>query len=192
MLPLLLASSSVYRRSLLAKLQVPFTWHSPAIDEQAQPGESARDLVARLAQQKARALADDYPDTLIIGSDQAAQLNGEIIGKPADREQAIQQLRRASGQCVSFHTGLALYNSQTRHMQMDVVTYRVFFRTLSDAQIKRYIEREAPLDCAGSFKSEGLGITLFTKMQGDDPNALIGLPLIRLCDLLANEGVELP
>jgi len=190
---LLLASSSPYRRELLDRLQLPFSWQSPSIDETRLPGEAAINLVKRLAEEKARALADSHPDHLIIGSDQVAVLsNGQILGKPHDLARAQQQLRAASGSSVTFLTGLALLNSNTGQCQVDCVPFTVHFRSLSDAQILRYLQREQPFDCAGSFKSEGLGISLFRSTEGEDTSSLIGLPLIRLVDMLLNEGVEIP
>lgn len=190
---LLLASSSPYRRELLERLQLPFTWQSPSIDETRLEDESGIDLVKRLAEEKARALADRHPDHLIIGSDQVAVLgNGEILGKPHDLPRAQQQLRAASGSSVTFLTGLALLNSNTGQCQVDCVPFTVHFRPLSDERILRYLQREQPFDCAGSFKSEGLGISLFRSTEGEDATSLIGLPLIRLVDMLLNEGVEIP
>lgn len=190
---LLLASSSPYRRELLERLQLPFTWQSPSIDETRLEDESGIDLVKRLAEEKARALADRHPDHLIIGSDQVAVLgNGEILGKPHELPRAQQQLRAASGSSVTFMTGLALLNSNTGQCQVDCVPFTVHFRPLSDERILRYLQREQPFDCAGSFKSEGLGISLFRSTEGKDATSLIGLPLIRLVDMLLNEGVEIP
>lgn len=191
-LPLLLASSSPFRRELLNKLGLPFAHAAPDIDETPIEGESASSLVERLAIQKANALGSAYPDHLIIGSDQVAVNNGVILGKPHTKERAISQLQACRGKHVTFYTGLAVLNSQTGSCFSCVEPFSVYFRELSDAQITRYIEQEQPLQCAGSFKSEGLGITLFERMHGDDPNALVGLPLIRLVDLLARHGVELP
>ncbi|NRH26932.1 nucleoside triphosphate pyrophosphatase [Pseudomonas sp. MS19] len=190
--PLVLASSSPYRRQLLARLCVPFDCSSPDIDESPRPNEDATSLVSRLSLEKAQALRDHYPQHLIIGSDQVAVLNGQILGKPHTFERAEQQLRAASGNSVSFLTGLTLFNSTNSTYQTDCVPFTVHFRTLSDAQIKRYLEAEQPLDCAGSFKAEGLGISLFKSTEGSDVNSLIGLPLIRLVDMLSNEGIELP
>jgi len=190
---LLLASSSPYRRELLDRLQLPFTWQSPSIDETRREGEAAIDLVRRLAEEKARALAGQYTEHLIIGSDQVAVLDdGQILGKPHDLQRAQKQLRAASGSSVTFLTGLALLNSQSGHCQVDCVPFTVHFRSLSDAQIARYLEREQPFDCAGSFKSEGLGISLFRSTEGEDSTSLVGLPLIRLVDMLSNEGIDIP
>lgn len=190
---LLLASSSPYRRELLERLQLPFTWQSPSIDESRREGEAAIDLVKRLAEEKARALATDHPGHLIIGSDQVAVLgSGEILGKPHDLPRAQQQLRAASGSSVTFLTGLALLNTCTGRCQVDCVPFTVHFRPLGDEQILRYLQREQPFDCAGSFKSEGLGISLFRSTEGEDATSLIGLPLIRLVDMLLNEEIEVP
>lgn len=190
---LLLASSSPYRRELLARLQLPFSWQSPSIDESQRAGEGAVELVKRLAEEKARALSRDNPDHLIIGSDQVAVLeNGQILGKPHDLERARSQLRAASGGSVTFLTGLALLNTAADHCQVDCVPFTVHFRHLNDEQILRYLQREQPFDCAGSFKSEGLGISLFRSTEGQDSTSLIGLPLIRLVDMLLAEGVEIP
>ncbi|HSH29232.1 MAG TPA: nucleoside triphosphate pyrophosphatase [Thiohalobacter sp.] len=191
-LTLVLGSSSPFRRELLERLGLPFECHSPDIDESARPGETPRDLVARLSEAKARAVAAVWPQALIIGSDQVAVVDGEILGKPGSHERAREQLGRLSGREVTFLTGLALYNSKLDRVQFDVVHYSVEFRDLSAEQIERYLEQEQPYNCAGSFRSEALGITLFRRMQGDDPNALVGLPLIRLTDMLAAEGVMLP
>ncbi|ARU93640.1 Maf family protein [Tatumella citrea] len=188
--PLLLASSSPFRQALLAKLGLPFTCASPDIDESALPGESAGQLVVRLAQQKALALAGNAPDTLIIGSDQVGSLNGHFLGKPNTAEKAYQQLRAASGQSVTFYTGLTLYCSRRRQFWQCCETFQVNFRQLRDEEIEAYIAREQPLNCAGSFKSEGLGITLFDSLQGRDPNTLVGLPLIALCEFLREAGLD--
>lgn len=191
-LPLVLASSSAYRRALLERLQLPFSWAAPECDETPIAGESAPELVQRLAQAKATALAERYPAHLLIGSDQVARLNGQILGKPHSFERACAQLQAASGQKVEFLTGLCLYNSQSRQLQCTCVPFSVEFRTLSTAEIKRYVAAEQPLDCAGSFKAEGLGVSLFAGTQGPDSTALIGLPLIALCQMLRNEGLMLP
>jgi septum formation protein len=191
-MPLILASSSPYRRALLERLGLTFDCVSPEIDET--PGdERAADLVRRLAHAKAQRIAEEHPAHLIIGSDQVAELDdGSILGKPGHRANAIAQLARLSGRTVTFHTGLCLLNSATGHCQLEVEPFQVRFRTLTDAQIERYVDQEEPFDCAGSFKSEGLGIVLFEAMEGRDPNSLVGLPLILLTDMLAREGVRLP
>ncbi|MCB1865988.1 MAG: septum formation inhibitor Maf [Chromatiales bacterium] len=187
---LVLASTSPYRRALLERLGLTFEVASPDIDEQRLPGEAPVALVARLAQAKARACAPAFPDALIIGSDQVAALGDAVLGKPGDRTRAIAQLEAASGRTVEFHTGLCLLNARTGRARIVVEPFSVHFRSLTRARIENYVDREQPFNCAGSFKSEGLGIALFESLQGDDPNALIGLPLIRLIDLLAAEGVH--
>jgi len=192
MLPLLLASSSVYRRELLARLQLPFTCSSPDIDESPLAGESATELVRRLAQAKAQALAASHPGHLIIGSDQVAVLDGKIIGKPHTFDKAREQLLAASGASVTFLTGLALLNSQSGHCQLDCIPFTVHMRTLDPASVERYLRAEQPYDCAGSFKAEGLGVSLFQRTEGPDATSLIGLPLIRLVDMLLAEDVQIP
>ncbi|WP_321836651.1 MULTISPECIES: nucleoside triphosphate pyrophosphatase [Pseudomonas] len=192
MLPLLLASSSVYRRDLLARLRLPFSCSSPDIDESHRPGESAIELVKRLSLEKARALSASHPNHLIIGSDQVAVLDGQIIGKPHTHDKARQQLMNASGNSVSFLTGLCLLNSHTGLHQTDCISFTVHMRTLSTEQIERYLLAEQPYDCAGSFKAEGLGVSLFQRTEGDDATSLVGLPLIRLVSMLLAEGVDIP
>ncbi len=189
-LPLVLASSSPYRAELLGRLGLAFASHSPDIDERALTREPPRDLVMRLAREKAEAIAPAHPRALVIGSDQVALMDGRILGKPGDMERARAQLCAASGREVEFLTGLALLNTASGQAQVDCIPYAVHFRELTAAQIDAYLQIEQPLDCAGSFKSEGLGVALFSRMQGDDPSALIGLPLIRLVDMLAVEGVD--
>jgi len=186
---LVLASSSTYRQALLKKLGLPFLRASPDVDETALPGETPLELTARLAIAKARALAPRFPTHLIIGSDQVASIDGKILGKPGSEANACDQLRQASGRRVEFFTGLCLLNSETDAIQMSVERFTVHFRTLTKAQISSYIKKEMPLDCAGSFKSEGLGIALFERLEGDDPNTLIGLPLIRLTQMLEAAGL---
>ena len=192
MLPLLLASSSVYRRELLARLGLPFVCSSPDIDESHRPGESAVELVKRLAREKARALAGSHPTHLIIGSDQVAVLGERILGKPHTFENAREQLMAASGARVTFLTSLALFNSQTGRCQVDCVPFTVNMRTLDPARVERYLRAEQPYDCAGSFKAEGLGVSLFQSTEGPDATSLIGLSLIRLVDMLLAEGVQVP
>ena len=192
MLPLVLASSSPYRRELLTRLHLPFTWSAPQIDETRHPNEDADTLVRRLSLEKAQALLATHPQHLIIGSDQVAVLGTQILGKPHTLERACEQLMAASGNSVTFLTGLTLLNSATGQQQTDCVPFTVHFRTLSEAQITRYLTTEQPLDCAGSFKAEGLGISLFRSTEGSDSNSLIGLPLIRLVDMLQASGVEIP
>ncbi len=190
--PIVLASSSSYRRELLTRLQLPFTCHSPDIDETPQANESAQALVQRLALSKARALAQHYPQHIIIGSDQVAVLDGKIIGKPLHAEGATQQLSAASGRSLVFLTGLTVIDTRTQIEQVDLVPFTVHFRTLNAAQIQRYIAAEQPFDCAGSFKSEGLGVSLFQATEGSDATSLVGLPLIRLCDMLNVCGIAVP
>jgi len=185
---LVLASTSPYRKELLQKLQLDFATANPSIDESALPDEAPEQLVARLAESKARAVADQFQNALIIGSDQVAVVDGKIVGKPGDHARAVAQLKRASGKRVSFLTGLCVYNTLSQRSQVDVVPFSVIFRHLTDAQIEKYLQREQPYNCAGSFKSEGLGIALFERLEGDDPNTLIGLPLIRLIKMLESEG----
>ncbi|AJB81354.1 Maf family protein [Enterobacter hormaechei subsp. xiangfangensis] len=184
---LVLASTSPYRRMLLEKLGIPFECAAPEVDETPQPGESPRHLVTRLAKEKAQSLAVRYPAHLIIGSDQVCVLDGEITGKPYTEEIACQQLLRARGSIVTFYTGLALYNSASGHLQTECEPFDVHFRHLSEQEIMDYVRRERPLNCAGSFKSEGLGIALFDKLDGRDSNTLVGLPLIALCQMLRRE-----
>ena len=184
---LILASTSPYRRVLLEKLGVPFECAAPNVDESPQPGESPRHLVVRLAQEKAKSLAARFPDHLIIGSDQVCVLDGTITGKPHTEENARQQLLKARGSIVTFYTGLALYNSSTGHLQTECEPFDVHFRHLSEQEIDDYVRKERPLNCAGSFKSEGLGIALFDRLDGRDPNTLVGLPLIALCQMLRRE-----
>ncbi|MFL1907131.1 Maf family protein [Plesiomonas shigelloides] len=185
---LILASTSPFRKQLLEKLGIPFQCANPDIDETARPNESAEQLVVRLAQEKARAVATLHPEHLIIGSDQVCVLNGHITGKPLTVERAEEQLSLASGQCITFYTGLCLYDSRSGQHQSHCEPFHVHFRSLSTAEIHAYVAKEQPLWCAGSFKCEGLGITLFERLEGDDPNALIGLPLIRLNQMLIQQG----
>jgi MAF protein len=195
---LLLASSSIYRQQLLSKLQLPFDCASPDIDESVLQDEHPSDYVKRLAIEKAKALQNDFPDHIIIGSDQCAVLEinsgvnvqQQILGKPHTIEKAVKQLMDCSGKHITFLTGLSCFNSKTQQTLAIVEPFSVHFRELTEAQIRRYIEQEMPLDCAGSFKSEGLGIRLFSKLEGRDPNSLIGLPLIALVDLLQEMGIE--
>lgn len=191
-LPLLLASSSPARRQLLSRLGLPFACESPDIDETARPDEDAIALTRRLSEAKARALAPAHPDMLIIGSDQALTLDGDILGKPGDHERAREQLGRLSGRTVTFHTGLCLLNTRSGHCQATVEPFEVSFRVLTAGQIERYLHADQPYGCAGSFKSEAFGITLFKRFQGRDPNSLVGLPLMALVDFLLGEGAELP
>lgn len=187
---LILASSSPHRRDLLKRLAIPFSSHSPGIDESPRPGEAPRALALRLACAKAKALKGHNPDSLIIGSDQVAVCDGRLVSKPNDREAAFAQLLALSGRQVDFHTGLALLNTQTGRLQVDCTPSRVSLRDLNPIQIGRYLQAEQPYDCAGSFKSEGLGIALIRKLESEDPTALIGLPLIRLVAMLEAEGID--
>ncbi len=189
---LLLASSSPYRRELLSRLQLPFDCASPEIDETPRPDEAPEQLVRRLAREKAQALAPRYRDHLIIGSDQVAVLDQRTLGKPHTFERARRQLHDCSGKAVTFLTGLALLDSQSSAVQVDCVAFTVHFRPLSDQQIERYLNAEQPFDCAGSFKAEGLGVSLFSATQGEDATSLIGLPLIRLVTMLNEAGIQVP
>lgn len=190
MQPLVLASSSRYRRQLLQKLGLDFITASPDIDETPLPNETAQQLTARLAEAKAIALTEAHPDALIIGSDQVCSFQGQILGKSGNRKNALAQLSLLSGQSACFMTGLCLFNAATGHKQTLVDEFWVHFRQLTPAQIEFYVDQEQPFDCAGSFKSEGLGITLFNRLEGDDPNSLIGLPLILLSEMLRQEGMD--
>lgn len=188
--PLVLASSSPYRKALLARLGLPFVAVSPDTDETPLPGEPGQSLAERLAVCKAGALSEDYPEQLIIGSDQVAVLDKGILGKPGDPDTAFEQLRRQSGQTVRFYTSVAVLDSANGRYQLATDKTLVTFRTLSDDEIRRYLAREAPYDCAGSFKMEGLGIALFRQIESLDPTALMGLPLIALARLLREFGVS--
>lgn len=188
--PLILASSSPYRRALMQRLLLPFESASPHINEEALPGEPAGELARRLAAEKAGALRRTHPGALIIGSDQVAECAGRILGKPGGREKAIEQLHFCRGRAVHFHTGLSLLDTASGKQRTELEIFTVHFRQLSYGQIERYVEREKPYDCAGSFKVEGLGIALFEKTEGSDMNSLIGLPLIRLITLLKEFGVD--
>ena len=187
---LILASSSEYRQALLKKLNLTFSSLAPDIDESCRDNETPSQLVARLAQEKAQAVAKKYPNALIIGSDQIGVIDGKIIGKPHTEQNAIKQLQAASGKRLTFYTGLCLYNAATQSLQVEVEPFDVYFRSLTLQEITHYVKREQPLNCAGSFKSEGIGITLFDKLEGKDPNTLIGLPLILLNKMLRNEGIN--
>lgn len=189
---LVLASSSPYRRELLARLRVDFAVASPDIDETPLPGEGPAATSVRLATAKARALAARFPDALIIGSDQVSLLDNEQLGKPGTHERAVAQLQRMRGKTLRFHTAVTLLNSRTGQFHEDLEITDVVMRDYDDAEIERYLRAETPYDCAGSVKSEGYGITLIEAMRGDDPYALVGLPLIRLVALLRREGVCLP
>lgn len=190
MIPLVLASRSPYRRALLERLQLAFTCAAPDIDETRKPGETPVQLVQRLSEQKARAVAVTAPG-LIIGSDQIALLDGEILGKPGTHEAATEQLNKAAGRSLQFLTGLCLLNTTTGRLQIDAIPYSVVLRRLTPEQIERYLRKDQPYDCAGSFKAEQLGIALFEREIGDDPTALVGLPLIRLITMLLSEGISI-
>jgi septum formation protein len=189
---LVLASTSVYRRQLLERLGLPFKTSSPQVDETRLPFESPERLAQRLAFAKARDISLSQPDALVIGSDQAASIGMEVFGKPGTIENAVAQLQRMSGQEVLFHTAVALIDGRNGREQCETALTRVRFRPLSEPEIRRYLEREPALDCAGSAKCEGLGIALLDSLSGDDPTALIGLPLIALARMLRAVGVELP
>lgn len=187
---LILASTSPYRQQLLQKINLPFSCVSPEIDETPLAQESAEQLVKRLAIAKATAATNVPTNALIIGSDQVAVINGQIIGKPHNFETAFTQLSAASNKIVTFYTGLCLWNNAKKNHQVVVETFKVHFRELSDTMITNYLNIEQPFNCAGSFKSEGLGIALFSRLEGKDPNTLVGLPIITLIDMLANEGLN--
>ncbi len=188
--PLILASTSPFRKQLLEKLNLPFSCCSPEVDETPLENESPADLVLRLAKLKAATGADKYSEGIVIGSDQVAVINNKIIGKPLNRETAIEQLSQSSGQAITFYTGLAVHNVKNGNVEAIVEPYIVHFRTLSQQAISNYVDIEQPFYCAGSFKCEGLGIALFEQLEGKDPNTLIGLPLISLIDLLHRQGVD--
>lgn len=187
---LILGSTSRYRRELLSRLGWPFDCEPPAVDETPQPGEGPRDLAVRLAAAKAQEVAIRFPDAVVIGSDQVADLDGQPIGKPGDHARAVAQLTAASGRSLVFHTAVQVVCRATGFEAGAVVPMRVRFRTLSADEIETYLRRERPYDCAGSAKSEGLGIALLDALEGDDPTALVGLPLIRTCELLRRVGLD--
>lgn len=187
---ILLASTSPYRRQLLERLGVAFDVADPRVDETPRPGETAPELVARLAEAKARSAASGSTAGLVIGADQVAVLDDEMLGKPGNAEANRRQLARAAGRRVQFYTGMCLLAVEENRARVEVVPFTVEFRPLSDAQIAAYVAREQAFDCAGGFRSEGLGSALFERMQGTDPTALMGLPLLRLTALLAEEGVD--
>ena len=191
-LPLILGSTSPFRAEILQKLCISFDTAAPDINESPLANESPSELVERLSVCKAKKVAETHPAALIVGSDQVACVDQQILGKPHTHENAIEQLRFLSGKIVSFHTGLCLFNSESGNTQSTVEVFKVYFRALTDDQIERYLRNEKPYNCAGSFKSEALGISLFKKLEGDDPNTLIGLPLIRLVEFLSNEGLQVP
>jgi septum formation protein len=187
---LVLASTSIYRSQLLSVLQIPFLTDAPNIDETPLPNEDARQTSWRLSRLKAEAVTARHPDALIIGSDQVALLDGEQLGKPMTHDNAVRQLRAMRGKTVSFFTALSLLNARTGDMQTEVAETHVTFRQLSDQQIEDYLLKEQPYHCAGSAKSEGLGIALIQRIEGSDPNSLIGLPLIALVDMLQKQGIK--
>lgn len=189
---LILASGSPYRRELLERLGVPFRSWSPEVDEAALPGEAPRQTAARLARLKAEAGGERFPDAWVIGSDQVAEVDGRPVNKPGSLENARRQLAQLSGREVRFHTGLCLWNAPVGRARERLVTTEVRFRKLDAGEIERYLAREPAIDCAGSAKSEGLGISLLERLGGDDPTALVGLPLIELCRLLRDEGLQIP
>lgn len=188
--PLVLASTSPFRRDLLARLGLPFVTADPATDETPRPGESPEALALRLSEAKARAVADQFPGALIIGSDQVATCDGEIFGKPGNHARAVQQLQRLRGKTVNFFTGLCLLDTRNGQAHLRGIPTLVTFRDLTDAEIETYLAREPAYNCAGSAKSEGLGIALIARLEGSDPNALVGLPLIALCDLFRATGLQ--
>jgi septum formation protein len=189
--PLILGSSSAYRRELLTRLRLPFAVVSPEVDETPRPGEAPADLACRLALSKAQAVAERHPSAVVIGSDQVADLDGEPLGKPGTHERAVSQLRRMRGRTVVFQTAVAVACREGGFEQVELAPVRVRFRNLSDVDIETYLRAETPYDCAGSAKSEGLGIALLESIENDDPTALIGLPLIRTARLLRAAGLEL-
>ncbi|WP_422843513.1 Maf family nucleotide pyrophosphatase [Acidovorax sp. M2(2025)] len=190
--PVVLGSTSRYRRELLQRLNLPFEVAAPAVDETPQPGEAPRVLALRLALAKARAVAEQHPDSIVIGSDQVADLDGAPLGKPGHHARAVQQLQQMRGRTVVFQTAVAVVCSATGFEQVDLSPVEVRFRALDDGEIERYLRAEQPYDCAGSAKSEGLGIALLDAIHSDDPTALIGLPLIRTCRMLRAAGLVLP
>lgn len=190
--PLILGSTSVYRRELLARLHIPFEVHAPDVDETPLPGESPASLARRLALAKARAVAQRHPQAVVIGSDQVADLDGQALGKPLTHDRATAQLARMSGRRVVFQTAVAVVCANAGFEAQDLAPVAVQFRTLSADEIERYLRLEQPYDCAGSARSEGLGIALLERIDSDDPTALVGLPLIRTCALLRRAGIAVP
>ncbi len=187
---IILASSSPYRKQLLDRLRLDYQCHSPGIDESIHIGELASDYVCRLAQAKAQAVARQHPAAVVIGSDQCALLDDQILGKPGSHQQALQQLRQAQGKTVVFHTGVCVLNLARDFCMVEEVPFEVEFRRLSDRQLEHYLQVEQPYDCAGSFKAEGYGACLFSALRGEDPSALIGLPLFKLTTMLESAGIE--
>lgn len=190
--PLILGSTSRYRRELVERLNLPFTTASPDVDETPLPGEAPGVLALRLALAKAHAVAELHPDAIVIGSDQVSDLNGQPMGKPLVHERAVLQLQSMRGQTVMFHTAVAVVCKATSFAQSDVAVIKTVFRDLTDDEIERYLRAEQPYDCAGSAKSEGLGISLLDAIHSDDPTALIGLPMIRTCRMVRAAGIQLP
>jgi MAF protein len=188
---IVLGSTSPFRKTLLERLRIDFSCDAPDIDETPLDNESVEQMVERLAVEKARAIAGRHDNALIIGSDQSAMLKGEKLSKPGNFENAFRQLSRASGQKITFQTGLCLLNTESGNIQSTCIPYTVVFKELTASMIENYLHKEEPYNCAGSFKSEGLGIALFERFEGDDPNALIGLPLIQLVNFLNNEGFSI-
>jgi septum formation protein len=188
---LILGSTSIYRRELLGRLRIPFSVQSPHVDETSLPGERPADLAQRLALAKARAVAARFPDCVVIGSDQVADLDGESLGKPGNHQNAVAQLQRMRGKTVIFQTAVAVVCAQSGFEQHDLAPVKVTFRDLTDAEIEHYLLTELPYDCAGSAKSEGLGIALLERIDNDDPTALVGLPLIRTSRMLRAAGITL-
>lgn len=189
---IILASSSPYRKELLKRLDITFTTVSPEVNERYFQDELISDYVLRLAKTKAESIVSKNDNTLIIAADQALQCDKKILGKPGNYNKAKEQLLFMSNRSLTFYTGLCLINTETKIIEEDVVSFRVDFRKLTESEIENYLVKEKPYDCVGSFKSEKLGISLLKKMNGDDPTALIGLPLIRLCKMLRNQGVDIP
>lgn len=189
---LILGSTSPFRKELLERLKLDFTTDSPDIDETPLQDEKAENYVLRLSLEKAKAVAARHDNALIIASDQCSVLNGEIRGKPGNHQNAVKQLTESSGNRVSFLTGLCLYDCRDDSYQLEMVPFHVDFRDLSESEIESYLQAEQPYGCAGSFKSEGLGVTLFKRLEGEDPTALIGLPLIKLSEMLRLKGFLLP
>jgi septum formation protein len=188
---LILGSTSIYRRELLGRLRIPFSVESPHVDEVALPGETPADLAQRLALGKAQAVAERFPQAVVIGSDQVADLDGSALGKPGEHARAVLQLRQMSGKVVIFQTAIAVVCVASGFCQQALAPVKVKFRDLSDAEIENYLQAEQPYDCAGSAKSEGLGIVLLERIDNDDPTALVGLPLIRTAALLRAAGIDL-
>lgn len=188
---IILGSTSRYRRELLERLRVPFDTEGPNVDETPLPGEAPATLARRLALAKAREVSQRFPEAVVIGSDQVADLGGEPLGKPGTHDRAIAQLRRMRGQTVVFQTAVAVVCAATGFEQLDLAAVNVVFRDLDDQEIERYLRTEEPYDCAGSAKSEGLGIALLSRIDNDDPSALVGLPLIRTCHMLRAAGVSI-